>query len=271
MVVYPEDENQKDFQNRKNNNSIAIFIGAIFIVIGAILVLYNFDVIPWSVKRFFISWEMLLIAIGIYQFTIRNNVAGTILVLIGGFFILPELNYMLPDWLRINIDLSKLYWPVLIIGVGVLIISIATKNKKTPARRATLSDTNNSESSSNNSTFENERDSSNGGYIDVKYVFGGRDQIFNEPVFKGGNIETVFGGMTLDLRNSELAPGITRLKVSAVFGGVTLIVPPHWEVVVAQSSFLGGFSNNRRFTPAGSSNSKLIIEANCAFGGGEVK
>ncbi|NLH23803.1 MAG: cell wall-active antibiotics response protein, partial [Bacteroidales bacterium] len=101
--------------------------------------------------------------------------------------------------------------------------------------------------------------------------FSGSDTVFLEPVFRGGNIESVFGGVTLDLRKTDLQEGVSYLKVSTVFGGVTLFIPPSWNVEIQSDSVFGNFKDNRPYAAGVDKNSKLIIKAECVFGGGEIK
>lgn len=254
MINYSEPE------KKRNDKSNALITGLIFIAVGAILLLSNMNIVPWQWKRVFVSWQMLLIVIGIVQFLRKNISAGLILILIGGFFILPKLSFILPTWIRHNI--TDDFWPLLIVMVGlVIIIGAVSSNNKRKICQST---------SNPNSPEDFSNIKSGDGYVNVNHVFSGSEQVFLEPVFRGGNIKTVFGGFTLDLRRTSLPEGISYLKLEAVFGGVTLIVPENWYVEVSQNSFLGGFSNNRvafNYDP----NKKLIIEANCVFGGGEVK
>ena len=53
----------------------------------------------------------------------------------------------------------------------------------------------------------------------------------------------VLGGISLDLREALLGPGVTDLNVLAVLGGVEIIVPPEMEVEVDGMALLGGFEH----------------------------
>lgn len=252
--------NYSEPQKNRTEKSNGLIVGLIFIVVGVVLLLSNMSIITWQWKRVLISWQMLLIVIGLIQFARKNNIAGVILVLIGGFFILPRLSFVLPEWIRYNITADL--WPLLIVFIGLIIISAAAFNNNRKKLHPEQRTQNNSKSYSGVN--------SENGYVNVNYVFSGSEQVFLEPVFRGGSIKTVFGGFTLDLRKTTLPDGVSYLKIDSIFGGTTLIVPEDWHVEVSQNAFLGGFSNNRisyNYDP----NKKLIIEANCVFGGGEIK
>jgi len=270
--------NYSENQRKCNDKSNGLIVGLVFVIAGIVLLLSNMDLITWQWKRVIISWQMLLIVIGIIQFSRNNGVAGTILVLLGGFFLLPKLSFIFPDWIRYNI--TKDFWPLLIVMVGLIIISAAafSNNRRRvnyrnggyrpPIINSDPVNPGNNGGHQHANTYSGIN--SENGYVNVSYVFSGSEQIFLEPVFRGGSIKTVFGGFTLDLRRTTLPDGISYLKVETIFGGTELIVPEDWHVEVSQNSFLGGFSNSR-ISQCYNPNKKLIIQATCIFGGGEVK
>lgn len=53
----------------------------------------------------------------------------------------------------------------------------------------------------------------------------------------------VMGGGDLDLREARFAPGVTRIDVVALMGGVDLMLPPGVRVEITGAGFLGGFSH----------------------------
>jgi hypothetical protein len=48
-----------------------------------------------------------------------------------------------------------------------------------------------------------------------------------------------FGGIAVDLRGAELAPG-ARLSVTTLFGGIAIKTPPGWRVRSSVRSLSGG-------------------------------
>jgi len=64
--------------------------------------------------------------------------------------------------------------------------------------------------------------------------------------FRGGDMTTVMGGCTLDLRPALLARGEeATLEVFALMGGLTLRVPEGWTVDVRAVPILGGVRDQR--------------------------
>lgn len=257
MINYTENEKPK----RGTGSSFPLIFGVVLIAVGSVIALYNLDIIGWRVKNLILSWQMLLIVIGIINLGRKNDsMAGIIMILIGGFFIFPKLHYLFPDIIPHIPNFSAIFWPLLLILIGAIIISKSMiGNKHRNEWRS---------SGKRNTQYSGIQGD---GTIDANYIFSGSEQVFLDPIFKGGRIRTVFGGMELDLRRTTLPEGITHLRVETVFGGVTLIVPESWDVRVVENSFLGGFSDKRRGHILLEQGKQLIIEANCVFGGGEVK
>jgi hypothetical protein len=64
--------------------------------------------------------------------------------------------------------------------------------------------------------------------------FGSRSK-----AFKGGSMLAWFGGINVDLRQTELAPG-AKLTVYTLFGGVELKTPPGWRIESTAKALNGG-------------------------------
>jgi hypothetical protein len=56
-------------------------------------------------------------------------------------------------------------------------------------------------------------------------VFDGIDLKNRSKVFRGGSMLAWFGGIAVDLREAELAPG-ARLSLRTLFGGIAVKTPP---------------------------------------------
>ena len=70
-------------------------------------------------------------------------------------------------------------------------------------------------------------------------VFDGIELTNRSKAFAGGSMLAWFGGIVVDLREAELAPG-ARLTVHALFGGIVLKTPPGWRIESTAKSFSGG-------------------------------
>lgn len=77
-------------------------------------------------------------------------------------------------------------------------------------------------------------------------IFGGVEKKGSWVCPRQVSVVAIFGGADLDLREAELAPGVTELNVTTIFGGVELIVPPWLSVEVDATAILGGFEELHR-------------------------
>ena len=103
--------------------------------------------------------------------------------------------------------------------------------------------------------------------------------IFGSSVRKGAwavprrlRVVAVFGGAELDFRDAQLPAGIVDVDVTAVMGGVDIIVPPTLQVDVNGSAFFGGFEALHRI-PAGAIGDipRLVIHGLAFMGGVQIE
>ena len=216
-------------------------LGVILIFAGLLLIAINFHWIPWNWRGIFFSWQALLILIGLFFIASRDNrLAGYILIGIGAFFLIPRIWDIPFDW-------HRLFWPVILLAVGFLIIS-----RRWGIQRVPVGDSMD--------------------YIDDMAVFGGGDRVVTSQNFKGGKMTAIFGGSKFDFRSASLAKGKSVIDVFFMFGGTKLIVPTNWDVKIEISAIFGGFSDKRRPRPdeIRDPSRELVLKGFAIFGGGEV-
>jgi hypothetical protein len=99
-------------------------------------------------------------------------------------------------------------------------------------------------------------------------VYDGIDLKSRAKAFKGGSMLAWFGGITVDLREVELAPG-AQLSLYALFGGIAIKTPPGWRVESEVRALAGGI--NAR-TPAQDDPDApvLTLTGRALFGGIDV-
>lgn len=241
--------------------------GAVFaltiIAAGALLLAFNTGFLPAEWKGFFFSWPMLLFLFGAISLCKLNFVQGIILASIGKFFLIDRLSLIYPQDTFYE-QFTSVYWPVLIIVVGLLIfIRLLFRPKRCFFRCRFEDDT---RCRFEKSRREAKKDNIDGS-IHYSYIFSGTEDVFLEPEFKGGTIETVFGGVNLDLRRTSLPEGETRLYVHVLFGGVEITAPADWYIEVNPQAVFGGVNDMRPGRDAADRNRKLVIDGQCAFGG----
>ncbi len=110
-------------------------------------------------------------------------------------------------------------------------------------------------------------------FIEDVSIFGGGHKVIQSENFKGGNITAIFGGSEIDLTQCKLAEGENVIDILAIFGGTTIMVPKDWDVRMSVTPVFGGFSNKIRRDPGAplDSTRSLIIKGVFMFGGGEIK
>ena len=235
---------RENYSGRKQMKKVTF--GIIVVIIGALLMASNFGYLPYHVRHIFFSWEMLLIAIGLINLMSRENkTTGLILIAIGVFFLLPDIFVF-------SFNFVRLFWPVLLIGVGLSLIFFGGRAVNWHHGRQI-------------SSFDS-------GFINEFNVFSGSKRRMANQVFKGGEVNNIFGGSELDMTQAILGEGENILEVHCVFGGIGMVVPADWNVRIEVVSIFGGFSDKRTIIKQSNDNSKvLVIKGSCIFGGGEIK
>lgn len=228
-----------------------IFFGVVVILAGLFLLGFNTGFLNDDYRSVIFSWPMLFVVIGVTQLFNRSIFGGSVLILIGGFFLMRKLGYVDPQ-------IVNLYWPILIIAAGIFILGktfIVSKKKSFHMF----------DSGYNGSELRN-------GVIEENNIFSGSKRKFQDVVFRGGEINCIFGGSELDLTHAKLGEGVNQLEVNCIFGGITLIVPSDWNVQLKKDSIFGDFADKRPYSEAQKDSTHiLIIKTSCVFGGGEIK
>ncbi len=236
-------------ENRPRKIKKAVF-GLLVIAAGVVWLSVNLGYLDPGIKHILFSWPMLLLSIGLINLADRDSrFTGLVLSLIGGFFLSARI-------INTQYDFIGLYWPVLVIGIGILILFSALGKrvfgKSIPSHHHNTTTTN--------------------GDLDEVNIFGGSKKRISNKDFTGGKIVNIFGGTEIDLTQADMAEGTSVLDVACIFGGATIIVPAEWSVQVSVVSILGGFGDKRtiiqnRVNP----NKTLVIKGVAIFGGGEIK
>ena len=77
--------------NKRVSENKRVYLGVFLIAIGGLWILERLDLIPDIWEDIFISWQMLLIGIGVFSLIGGNKTTGTILIIIGGFFLIDDI------------------------------------------------------------------------------------------------------------------------------------------------------------------------------------
>jgi len=222
-------------------------LGIVLVLIGIVMIARSLNIFSVEFADDLFSWPMILVVLGIIFLSSKsNNTTGWILLVIGAIFLLPRITG-LPYTFR------EVFWPVVFIGIGLLILF---KSLGSFRRRGTP-----------------ETSDSSMDFIDEVAILGGNERKINSKSFKGGQITSILGGSQIYLLDARLAPGENVIELFTLFGGSTLIVPNHWHVKVEVTSIFGGFSDKRSLVESREKEDEglLIIKGIALFGGGELK
>ena len=248
MIKYDDPQEQNNptsFRQKNKNYDSRSFLGILLVAIGAVLIARNYGLLDYEFSRVLISWQMLLIVIGLFNLARRAYTPAIILIAIGLFFLID-----FPDNFREN------FWPLLIVLVG---ISFILQWRRSPNHHHVHGNDYGQEYSKSTD------------YLDETVIFGGRTISVVSDNFQGGKITSIFGGSKINLLYSKPVPGC-MIDVANIFGGTKLTVPEDWNVKIEVVSIFGGFDDKRSASViARTGNGKIVvIKGTCIFGGGEV-
>ena len=99
-------------------------------------------------------------------------------------------------------------------------------------------------------------------------VFDGIELKSRAKAFRGGSMLAWFGGIEVDLRDAELAPG-ARLSAHTLFGGIEIKTPPNWRVESNVKALAGGV-DDRDAAQDNPDAPVLTLEGIAVFGGIDV-
>jgi hypothetical protein len=77
-------------------------------------------------------------------------------------------------------------------------------------------------------------------------IFGGIDRRGTWTVPRRMRIVTIMGGANLDMREARFPPGVIDIEVTAMMGGINILVPPGLAVQMHGSAIFGGFADINR-------------------------
>ncbi len=225
--------------------------GLIVVVVGTVLLAKQVGV---DFPYWFFSWPMLLIAIGVYlgfRHSFRN-LGWLFPTAIGSVFLISDI---IPE-----LELKQFVWPIIIICIGlVMIFRPRGRNRGAEYWKQRYNQGNNSEYLSNNA-------------FETVTIFGGDKKQIISKDFKGGESVCAFGGVEINLTQSDII-GTAEIEVVQMFGGTKIIVPPHWKVQSDELVCIFGSLEDKRQV-AGSTvdpTKTLVIKGTCIFGGIDLR
>jgi predicted membrane protein len=238
-----------------------MIIGLAVIAVGVLFLLRNVGIVYFDDLWQF--WPVILIVVGLSKLSnphsASNVVSAIILGGIGTVFLLRNLGYIYGDvW--------SYLWPGILIAVGlsILVKHLDRMNEPPSPSGAGASVPRGAFTSANTSTSN---------FLHTENVFSGTRQKVESQDFEGGKIAVVFGGAEIDLRSAGTKREEITIKADAVFGGIELWVPAHWQTIVRGTGVFGSFED-KTFPAAPGATVKaprLLITGGAVFGSVIVK
>ncbi|MGE0590395.1 MAG: LiaF domain-containing protein [Cyclobacteriaceae bacterium] len=246
-----------DYSNISGSGKV--LSGIIVVIVGSVLLAKK---VGADIPNWIISWEMLLITIGIY-IGVKHGFrtwGWMIPVFIGSIFLVDRI---VPD-----LEFRPYLWPVAIITVGLFMIF--NPRSCNPRRRWKHGDLNmHSGTSDEGNSYKRPGDAED--YLDSVSIFGGIEKNVVTKDFKGGDVTTFFGGSSINLSQADIKDRAV-LNLTQVFGGAQLVIPSNWKLHSEVVSVFGGVEDKRAFQKdAPEANKTLVLRGTSVFGGIEIK
>ena len=276
-----------NFAKPRNDGSIAF--GVIILGIGLVLLFRKFGL---YIPDWVLTWPMILIAVGTYTLISQQfkSFFGSVVLFIGVYFLLKREFYL-------DLGLDQFIWPVGLIALGIYLIlhkkqenkAMEEVRKNWESSRKKKTDASSSEKIESAEVVDDAPASQeeptkapDSGFvratgtafmdrINESVIFSGVNRKLMTKDFQGGKATVIFGGLDLDLTQVDFT-GVVTLDLEVGFGGVKLLVPPHWDVRTEVSNIAAGLEDKRMFLEGVvDTNKVLILKGTLLFSGLEIK
>jgi predicted membrane protein len=226
-----------------------VFLGLFMVGGGLLFLLRNMGVL--YIDNIGAYWPVILLVIGASKLVWpRHNGSigtGVVMLVIGGVFLLRNLGILYGN-------VSGYIWPLIFIAIGCSMLFrrsfLPGPWSPGPAGGVFNADTL---------------------YSDI--LFGGLQPRVVSQDFQGGKVSVVFGGAEIDLRGAAIQRPNVTLQLDAVFGGIEVIVPTHWQVSAHGTGVFGAFEDRtaQPAAPPTGTAPQLSIRGGAVFGGVTIR
>lgn len=228
----------------KKNFLVRAFFGVTIAAFGGVLLLKNLEIIKFDSWHVFWGtfWAAGMVLAGLLTLLSSRSPAprvwGLLLMTIG-------VSIGLGAYGVINISVWKIFWPVVLIAVGLMVVfSIGSGNRKKYEK-------------STRDSSDNEK---------VAIFYGEESRVKGD--YAGGSATAIFGGVELDLRQAKIKDGAV-IDIFTFCGGVSISLP---DDVIVKNEVRGILGGSEDKTVSKSSAKKTIyLCGECVLGGLEVK
>ncbi len=261
-----------------------IVFGFVILGIGILLLLKKIGIF---VPSWVLTWPMILIVIGLFTLIKHEfkSLFGAFMLFLGSYFLLRnEFDF--------DFALDRYIFPIGLIVLGVYLITKKKKeqdlirdiqakwqvNQKNSAMGTSAeeviedpSDPKTDTGKDSKSNFGNMSGNSFSDTLNIDAILSGVNKRILSKNLKGGKLTAAFGGIDLDLTQADLQ-GVVTIQVDVIFGGMKLVVPPHWDIRTEVSNIAAGIEDKRVYRETAiDPNKVLILKGTVLFGGLEIK
>lgn len=202
----------------------SILWGIVFIALGVIIAGKTLNL--FSIDTIFFDgwWTLFIIVPSFIDLFKRGSKTGNLIWLTIGVLLLLSCQ----DILNFG-QVAKLILPAILIIVGLSFIFKDVWKSKVSKRIKEL----------------NEKKKDGNGYNhQYAATFSGLKLNFENEIVDSMDLDAVFGGIEMDLRNSIINDDVV-INATAIFGGIDIKVPNNVNVKVKSTSIFGGVSNDK--------------------------
>lgn len=264
----PDNNYGGNWQRPQQAGGGKVLAGLLLVTVGVVVLVAKLDL--FFLPYWLFKWEMILIVVGLFL-GFRHNFqkpGWLILVLIGTVFLIEDV----VD----GFDLHVYFWPIMLVGLGVwMMLKPRRDYPRQFDRKREVREGEADPSQGQHHRFSAEY-GANSAYsaedmVDVTAILGGIKKNIISKNFLGGEVVSVFGGTELNLSQADIQHPV-MLEATQIFGGTTLIIPPHWQIKSEMIAILGGIDDKRPVMPGGyDPNKVLILKGTTLFGGLQIK
>ncbi len=223
--------------------------GLFLVLVGVIIAGNVLDL--WTVTLFFKGWWTFIIIIPCLISMIQNGFefGATTGFIIGVLLFLAK-------YANINVNLLSMVVPVALIIIGIRIVFQGAFRKRPRHFNS-------------NVNIDGSEKTYHGAVVkEYSAVFSSNRIHITEP-FNGTEINAIFGGLVLDLRDAKILNDV-EVNATAVFGGIDVYLPVGINVKTNSVPIFGGVSNKAHQNMQADAPT-IYLNATCMFGGIDIK
>ncbi len=210
-------------------SSIKLVAGIFFTALGVLLTLDNLDIIDAGrVLRF---WPVVLIVVGLMNLNQAGRRGLSIVAIVLGSLMVAARAHL------VRFSLFD-FWPLILIGIGVVIV-LRALGVSGPEQRSSLWS-----------------------------VMNTRKMTIDPAQLHGSQIISFMGGSQIELTNTGEHEGPVIVEVLAMWGGIEIRVPSGWEVIAEVVPVMGGIDIKTAGAPGGK---QLVVRGLVFMAGMEIK